>query len=831
MKFINAISFQDKLIRLLVVFISTLALAACGGGGGSAGTSLGNQLTGGGSTNVVALFTSAPASVVVAVGAAPSYTIGGGTAPYIASSSNTGVATAVVNGTSFSITGVAAGNALINIVDAVGKSLITNVTVGTSAVTAALFVTAPSSVVIATSGSTSYLVGGGSGAYVASSSNTSIATATVSGTSLTIAGVAAGTAQVSVFDLTGNSVKVNVTIGSGSLSSLYMTAPSAVTLAPAATPTYVVGGGTAPYIVSTSNARVATVTVSGTTLTITGVAAGSAQISVFDATGASVSTLATVSVDATPTLQTTAPSALTIATGTALPYTISGGTAPYTVVSSNTVVSTATLVGSNSLNIAGTTTGSAQVVVFDAAGKSVTVSVTVVGVGGSSLYTTAPLLGVTIGTTGTGSYTIGGGTPGYTASSSNASVATASVVGSGLTITGVAGGTATVSVHDGAGATVSIAVTVGSANALFSTAPNTLTIALAAAPTYTISGGSAPYSASSSNVSVATASVTGTTLTIGAVAAGTATVTVLDATGKSVTSNVTVSASAPTPLFTTADTTAIACVSAGYNGCVTIATGATPSYVIGGGTAPYVAVSSNVVVASANIVGTALTIQGLAAGVTTVQITDSLGAKNTISVTVTPLATTPLSVLPSSVTANVGDVLNFSVSGGTPGYSVTVNNTSIATVSTGSVAASGGTFTATLRNVGTTTVAIVDASGQTTTLTLTVAAPSTLLRLSPSAMMVGEDYLGTIPLSIYGGTGPYLAYTSDLVLSGVSVSGSTLNVGLGSKGTRCVNTVDSTLVYIPSGTYDITITVVDTLGASAINTLTIKDNGKGGAGC
>ena len=31
--------------------------------------------------------------------------------------------------------------------------------------------------------------------------------------------------------------------------------------------------------------------------------------------------------------------------------------------------------------------------------------------------------------------------------------------------------------------------------------------------------------------------------------------------------------------------------------------------------------------------------------------------------------------------------------------------------------------------------------------------------------------------------------------------------------------------------HDITITVVDTLGASAINTLTIKDNGKGGAGC
>ena len=579
------------------------------------------------------------------------------------------------------------------------------------------------------------------------------------------------------------------------------------------------------------------------TLTITGVATGIANVVVRDALNATVSI--TVNVDAIPALQTTAPSTLTIATGTALPYTISGGTLPYTVVSSNTVVATATIpggVGSNGLNIAGSTTGTAQVLVFDAAGKSVTVAVTVVGAGGSALYTTAPLLGVIIGTTGTGVYTIGGGTPGsgYTASTSNASVATASVSGSTLTISGIAGGTATVSVHDSAGVTVSIPVTVGSANALFSTVPSTLTIALAAAPTYTISGGSAPYSASSSNVSVATTGVSGTTLTITAVAAGTATVTVLDATGKSVTSNVTVSASAPTPLFTTADTTAVACVTAGYNGCVTIATGATPSYVIGGGTAPYVAVSSNVVVATANIVGTALTIHGLGAGVTTVQITDSLGAKNTISVTVTPLATTPLSVLPSSVTANVGDVLNFSVSGGTPGYSVRVNNTSIATVSVATVADSGGTFTATLRNVGTTTVAIVDASGQTTTLTLTVAAPSTLLRLSPSALTVGEDYTGTIPLSIYGGSGSYSAYTSDLVLSGVSIGGTLANptviVAGGPPGTpgtyRCINPVTSALVYIPSGTYDVTLTVVDSLGASAVTTLTIKDNGKGmGVGC
>jgi len=772
----------------------------------------------------------APSSITSAPGAAVTFTVGGGTAPYLLSSSNVAVATAGLSGTTLTITSLATGTAQISVFDASGKSVSTSVSVASGPATA-LFTTAPGSINLAVGEATpNYVISGGTAPYAVSTSNASVATVLGSGSSLVITGVAPGTAQITVLDAVGASVKLNVTVG-GSGIPLSSTAPSSITLAIGASPSYTISGGTAPYTVTSSNTSIATTTGStGTVLTVNGVASGSATVVVRDAANATFSV--TVNVDAARALLTTAPSPVTIATGTAGSYTISGGTAPYTVISSNTIVSTASLVGSNGLNIAGTTAGSAQVLVFDAAGKSVTVAVTVVFAGNSTaLYTTAPVLGVTIGTSGTGQYTIGGGTPGYTVSTSNASVATASVVGSTLTINGIAGGTATISVRDGASATVSIPVTVGSANALFSTVPATLTIALAAAPTYTIGGGSAPYSASSSNVSVVTVGVSGTTMTITAIAAGTATVTILDATGKSVSSIVTVSASAPTPLFTTADTTAIACLSGGYNGCVTIATGATPSYVIGGGTAPYVAVSSNVVVATANIVGTALTIQGLSAGVTTVQITDSLGAKNTISVTVTPLATTPLSVLPSSVTANVGDVLNFSVSGGTPAYSVTVNNISIATVSTGTVVASGGSFTATLRNVGTTTVAIVDTAGQTTTLTLTVAAPSTLLRLSPSALMVGEDYLGTIPLSIYGGTAPYLAYTSDLVLSSVSVGGSTLTIGLGSKGNRCVNTVDAELVYVPGGTYNITITVVDTLGASAVSTLTIKDNGKGGAGC
>ena len=87
MKYINEISLRNHAFRLLMVFVSLLSLAGCGGGGA-------------GSAVVVAkLFWSAPSAITVDVGASPTYTIGGGVAPYLVSSSSAGVATASVNGT------------------------------------------------------------------------------------------------------------------------------------------------------------------------------------------------------------------------------------------------------------------------------------------------------------------------------------------------------------------------------------------------------------------------------------------------------------------------------------------------------------------------------------------------------------------------------------------------------------------------------------------------------------------------------------------------------------------------------------------------------------
>ena len=356
---------------------------------------------------------------------------------------------------------------------------------------------------------------------------------------------------------------------------------------------------------------------------------------------------------------------------------------------------------------------------------------------------------------------------------------------------------------------------------LHTSAPSVVTLAAGVASSnYTIGGGTAPYTASSSSTSIVSVSVSGSAMVFTGVGAGTAQVAVQDAAGATVSTTVTVTAGASGTLFTTAPA------------AITIATGATPSYAIIGGTAPYTAASSNVSFVATNVSGASLNIAGKAAGSANVAVTDSVGDVLTIAVTVTPVATSPLAVIPGGpITANVGDVLNFIVSGASPPYAIGVNNPSVASVSASSVATSGGTFTATMRNVGATSVSIIDQLGQVTTLSLTVQAPSALLRLSPSAVQVGEDFNGPIVFSIYGGTAPYTAYTSDLRLSSVTINGSvtpaTFTVSTGLNGTRCINPVDGSGNYVVNGLYPITLMVVDSLGASATSVLTIEDNGRG----
>ena len=166
-----------------------------------------------------------------------------------------------------------------------------------------------------------------------------MAIATVSGSNFTVTGVAAGSANVVITDATGTALTLSVTVGSGSSPvALFATAPNAVTLAVGAAGGYTVGGGRPAYAVSSSNAGVASVSLTGNNFTITAVAAGTAQVVIVDASGERLEIAVTVGSSGATALFTTAPDDVRMAVGATATYAIGGGRPAYMVSSSNTAV-------------------------------------------------------------------------------------------------------------------------------------------------------------------------------------------------------------------------------------------------------------------------------------------------------------------------------------------------------------------------------------------------------------------------------------------------------------------------------------------------------------
>lgn len=596
---------------------------------------------------------------------------------------------------------------------------------------------------------------------------------------------------------------------------LFTSAPSDLLVSPGETKVYNISGGVTPYKASSSAGSVV-VSVNGSQLSISGGGGGGSTVVVSDNLGATVSIKVTVGSGLD--LFTTAGASVTVGVGaTSTEFTIGGGSQNYAISSSNTGVATVGISG-NRFVINGVAGGKAIVSVRDSVGKVVAIDV-VVG-SPNALFTSAgPDISVAVG--GVQTFLVGGGSTPYAVSSNNTGIATASVSGTTLTIRGVVAGSAIVTVSEATGTSTKINVTVGSPpSALFTTAAAALTLSLNETSVYTIGGGIQPYVVSSNNTSSVNASIVGNRLTIsGTATPGVAQVIVTDAAGKVVPIAVTVSNGPAIALFTSAP------------GAVTVSPGASPTYSVGGGSGPYSATSSNVSVATASVSGTTLTISGVAAGSANVVIRDAVGATAQVTVTTAAVAVPPLAVLPSAASGNAGDTLVFTLTGGTPSYKVTINNPSVASIAPVTVTNSGGTFTAVLLNAGTTTISILDGAGQTQTVTLTVAQNSPLLRLSPNSLQIGEDNSAALTLNVFGGTAPYRAFTSDVPrapVTGVGVVGNVLTIDAAS---RCFTADGITPNPTAGSTYGITITVVDSQGASATSALTIKDNSRGGVGC
>jgi len=581
---------------------------------------------------------------------------------------------------------------------------------------------------------------------------------------------------------------------------LFTTAPDTLTLAPGASQEFTIGGGKAPYSAASDNSAIAIVWVNGNLLDVGGVAAGTAGVTIRDSAGASVKVALSVSSSPAKVLYTTAPSSITVAIGSAWAqtYSIDGGTGPYTVTSSNTLIATVAMAGNNYI-VTGVSAGTTNILIRDSAGGTVNVSVSVAVASSLPLYTTAPpSLTLGIGPVGAAQpYLVGGGTGPYTATSDNSNVAAVSLQGVNLTITGLTAGSASIFVRDSAGTIVTLRVTVVGAAIvpLFTTAPPSVTIAISSTQTYGVGGGTGPYTATSSNASVADVTLVGNSLKVTGITAGSANVVIRDSQGATVNVAVTVPAASTVPLFTTAPPS------------VTIAIGSTQTYGVGGGTGPYTATSSNTSVAVVSLVGNNLLVTGLKAGSASIVVRDAVGATVPVAVTV---GLAPLSLTPNSATGIIDDVLVATIVGGAPPYRASVGNILVAAASI----VGSDQLTIQLKQTGQTVITVLDANNQSAPYSVTSNAATPGIRLSPSVLTVSEKDNQAITLSVYGATGSISVFSSDIALLRAAVVGSKVSVTTGSNGTRCV-----------AANTPVVITVVDSTGASALATVTIADNG------
>lgn len=147
--------------------------------------------------------------IEMAPGAKSNVTVRGGTAPYTASVRNTNIATASVSNTTVTVTGVNAGSTTLTISDKNRKNALVSITVKGAATGLTVD---KSTVNVAVGKEETVNISGGTTPYTATSSSTATATAAVSGQKVTIKGVKAGTATITVTDKNKKTASIKVTV-------------------------------------------------------------------------------------------------------------------------------------------------------------------------------------------------------------------------------------------------------------------------------------------------------------------------------------------------------------------------------------------------------------------------------------------------------------------------------------------------------------------------------------------------------------------------------------------------------------------------------------------
>lgn len=808
---------MQRIFRFLMLLL-TAALVACGGGGEATGVNP-NQAT---------LVTTAGTTLILPVGIARDYKISGGAPPYRINNTDQAIAVGQISGNTLTIGTVAAGAVTLNVLDYSGASVSIAVQVGSST---PLYTTAPGSLMVGVGSNVArtFWIGGGAAPYTVEGGDSNVALVQMVGaTQWQVTGVATGSTTVKIRDAAGVEVSISLAVGSPEL----RISPTDLAMPVGLEAVAKLSGGQPPYRVAGGIPAAITVTIQGDELHIKGSLASELDVSVMDAAGQIVKVK--VKINTATTSIRLSPSAVSVSENDSqsIQFSIFGATGATCVFTSDpTFLQPATpgCLNRNTITLETGTRGSRCVdgdkhvtlTVVDADRSTATADVTIVDNGSCSNFSVLPA-STEVRTGEVKQLTLTGGSGSYVVASDNARVATASASGGVVIVTGgTTAGNAIITIRDQSDTSKVISLpvkVVADAVAVLTTSPQTLSVNSGASSDVLISGGSGNFDLAVSNTQIASVVASGRTLRVtGGTTLGTATVTIRDQADITRTVTITVTVTANGVSLLTASPQSL-----------TIQSGAAADILLAGGSGNFDFAVSSSAVATAVLDGNKLTITaGTVTGLATVTVRDKADATRIVVIDVLVTAATapvtPMTAAPASATGSVQETLRFVLQNGTAPFTVVVSNPSIAIASV-----TGNNVDASLRGAGKATLVVTDARGQTINIEVTAnQAQSASLRFAPSAFEVGEDSLAPITLTVFGGTPPYRALTSDLTLSNVAVNGDTFTVGLGTRSNRCINPVKDDGTYIPRGFFDVILTVVDSGGAFATSTMTIRDNGTG----
>ena len=408
---------------------------------------------------------------------------------------------------------------------------------------------------------------------------------------------------------------------------------------------------------------------------------------------------------------------------------------------------------------------------------------------------------------------ISGGHRPYSVNNPNSAVALASVSDNILSVAGINGQLAPLAmlVTDAAGTKVSLSVSVTNSpeKQAFSLSPKDLAVTPGATAAITVSGGVPPYTVSSGSPLVASASVSGSVITVTGIAEGVgAEVQVTDSNGVTHTALVTVAANSSSgsglALFTNIPAS------------LTLPPNNGRTYTIGGGQGPYVVTTSNPAVATVTVRGSAVTLQTVAFGTSTLQITDGLGNRLLRTVVVRASAA-PLVLGSSSISGVVGTTTRVGIAGGTPPYRVPTSTTSVGLASV----VSGDSLSITFAQVGgPAMISVLDAENNSASVAITGIAELSNLSVSPARITISEHQPQPImvPILVTNAVQPLRVFTSHPYSLTPSVNGNVVEV-------RTLGTIAAPISPCVDIDTQVYITVIDGTGASAATVITIDDNG------